>query len=88
MNSSRSRLAGAALGALFVAGLTGAGVAFAQTTEDSPPSTTGPPATAPAAPGDDRDCPEKGLRGGSRGGHGGPVDPTPAPSSGTDPGAL
>ena len=77
MNSIGSRLAGAGLGALFVVGLAGAGLAYAQTTEDSTPSTTSPPASAPAAPAEDPDCPEKGMRG-----------PTPAPSSGTDPGAL
>ena len=75
MNSIGSRLAGVGLGALFVVGLAGAGLAYAQTTDDSTPSTTSPPASAPAAPGEDPDCPEKGMRGGGR-------------SSGTDPGAL
>ena len=96
MNSIGSRLAGIGLGALFVVGLAGAGLAYAQTTDDSPPSTTSPPSSAPAAPSGDPDCPEKGLRGGGRGGGGtgasgdggSSVSPTPAPSSGTDPGAL
>jgi hypothetical protein len=95
MNSIGSRLAGVGL-ALFVVGLAGAGLAYAQTTEDSTTSTTSPPASAPAAPAEDPDCPEKGMRGGGRGGGGAgssadggsSVSPTPAPSSGTDPGAL
>ena len=91
MNSIGSRLVGVGLGALFVVGLAGAGLAYAQTTEDSTPSTTSPPASAPAAPAQDHDCPEKGMRGGSDGGgtsSSGGSSTTPAPALGADPGSV
>jgi len=98
MSSIGSRLAGVGLGALFVIGLGGAGLAYAQTTGNSTPSTTSPSAaTAPAAPGQDPNCPHDGRVGGGGGrgfgrsaGGGGSVSPTPtpAPSGGTDPGSL
>jgi len=102
MSTIGRRLAGVGLGALVVVGLGGAGLAYAQTTDNSTPSTTSPPATAPATP-DNRDpahCPHDGMRGGRGGGGGsgfgaGPsvgggssVSPTPAPSSGADPGSV
>jgi len=99
MSSIGSRLAGVGLGALFVIGLGGAGLAYAQTTGNSTPSMTSPSAaTAPAAPGQDPNCPHDGRGGGGGGGGrgfgrsagGGSVSPTPAPapSGGTDPGSL
>ena len=90
MNSIGKKLAGVGLGALFVIGLGGAGLAYAQTADDSTTTTTSPSATTPAAPGEDPDCPHDGVRGGGAGGGGGggSVTPTPAPSSGSDPGAL
>jgi hypothetical protein len=42
MSTIGRRLAGVSLGALFVVGLGGAGLAYAQTTDDSTPSTTSP----------------------------------------------
>ena len=92
MNSIGKRLAGVGLGALFAVGLCGAGLAYAQTTDDSTPSTTSPPASsAPAAPGQDPDCPHG--RGGGGGGAGSSADgssvsPTPDTSGGTDPGTV
>ena len=63
MNSIGKKLAGVGLGALFVIGLGGAGLAYAQT-DDSTTTTTGPSATAPASPSEDPDCPHKNGRGG------------------------
>jgi hypothetical protein len=93
MKSIGSRLAGAGLGALFVVGLAGAGLAYAQTTDDSTTTTTGPEATAPASPGQDPNCPHDGMRGGrgpggGGGGGGSSVSPTPAPSTSADPGSV
>jgi hypothetical protein len=91
MDSIGSRLAAVGLGALFVVGLAGAGLAYAQTTDDSTTSTTSPAATAPASPSQDPNCPHDGLRGGrsgGAGGSGGSVSPTPAPSSSADPGSV
>jgi hypothetical protein len=91
MSSFTSRLAGAAFGALVVIGAGGAGLAFAQTAEETP-STTAPPAEAPATPAPDTadpDCPEKdgaGARFGRGRGGGGGQAPSQAPS--TDSGAA
>jgi hypothetical protein len=88
MSSIGRRLAGAGLGALFVVGLGSAGLAYAQTTDDSTPSTTSPPASAPASPNQDPNCPHMGSRGGGGGGGGSSISPAPAPSSGGDPGSV
>ena len=72
MSSFSSRLAGAGLGALLVIGIGGAGLAFAQTAEETPSTTESPATTAPApdastpdaADPADPDCPEKGGGGG------------------------
>ncbi|MGH9005134.1 MAG: hypothetical protein ACRDYV_18585 [Acidimicrobiia bacterium] len=78
MSSFRSRLAGVGLGALLAIGVGGAGLAYAQTTEETP-STTAPDSPASDAPAaDDPDCPEKA--GGLGRGRGGGRAPAPAPN--------
>jgi len=50
MNTIGRKLAGVGLGALFVIGLGGAGLAYAQTADEGGTTTTAPSAEAPASP--------------------------------------
>jgi hypothetical protein len=90
-----------ALGALLVIGLGGAGLAFAQTAEETPSTAETPAATSPApdaatpdaADPADPDCPEKGGDGGGGGGGFGrgrglrqaPAPASPVPAPTTEP---
>jgi hypothetical protein len=70
MSQWKSRVIGATLGAIAAMGIGGAGLAFAQTADDSTTTTETPaPTPAPAAPGarDGDDCPDKAGRGGAPG---------------------
>jgi len=85
MNSSiGKKLAGVALGALFVAGLGGAGLAYAQTTDNNGSSTTTNP---PAATQDSPHCHHGGGGGGGGGGGASSGSTSPAPSTG-NPGSV
>src|SRR5205814_278954 len=55
MSTIGKKLAGVAVGSLLVLGLGGAGLAYAQTTDNSSPSTTSPSTSAPAQ--DPAHCP-------------------------------
>ena len=79
MNSSiGKKLAGVALGALFVAGLGGAGLAYAQTTDNNGSSTTTNP---PAATQDSSHCHHGRGGGGASSGSTSPAPSTANPGS-------
>jgi hypothetical protein len=89
MSNIGRRVTGVAVGALLLVGLGGAGFAYAQTTDGNSPTTTNPPASAPAA-NDPAHC--QHGRGGGGGGGGasgssGSTSQTPSSSS-ADPGSL
>ncbi len=77
-NDLKSRFVSALLGSMLAVGIAGAGMAYAQTADDTPettvPAQEAPAEDAPAAP--DEDCPEKN---GAASGRGTPT--TPAPSA-------
>ncbi len=85
MSTIGRRAAGAAVGALLLVGLGGAGFAYAQVADGGSSTTTNPPASAPAAGQDPANCHHGGGHGRGGGGGGGGSVEAPSGSTSTSP---